>query len=165
MAEHVAEPKVVHSTFVVERSFPKPVETVYAALSKPEKVSQWFAESGEKHELLEFNLNFTEGGTQHLIYRMKEGTPVAGMVIENEARFQEIVPNKVIVMATTMKFGGKRLLASQITFELVPSQKGTDLICTHQGAYFEGSFPNMAKMLEGGWNELMLRLSGTLEAA
>jgi uncharacterized protein YndB with AHSA1/START domain len=56
----MSEPKVVHSTFVVERSFPKPVEKVFAALSTPEKVSQWFA-AGEKHDLLEFNLNFAEG--------------------------------------------------------------------------------------------------------
>ncbi len=159
----MAEPKVVHSTFVVERSFPKPVETVFAALSKPEKVSQWFAE-GERHDLLEFNLNFAEGGAQRLVYRMKEGTPVAGMVIDNEARFQEIVPNDRIVMATTMKFGGKRILASQITFELVASQKGTDLICTHQGAYFDGDSMQMAKRLEEGWNGLMDRLRKILEA-
>ncbi len=159
----MTEPKVVHSTFVVERNFPKPVETVFAALSKPEKVSQWFAE-GDRHDLLEFNLNFTEGGTQHLVYRMKAGTPVAGMVIDNEARFQEIVPNDRIVMVTTMKFSGKRILASQITFELVGTQKGTDLICTHQGAYFDGDTMQMAMRLEGGWNDLMDRLGKILEA-
>jgi len=160
----MAEPKVVHSTFVVERSFPKPAETVFAALSKPEKVSQWFAE-GDRHDLLEFNLNFTEGGTQRLVYRMKEGTPVAGVVIDNEARFLEIVANDRIVMATAMKFGGKRILTSQITFELVPSLKGTDLICTHQGAYFDGDPMQMAMRLEGGWNDLMDRLVRILEAA
>ena len=159
----MSEPKVVHSTFVVERSFPKPLEKVFAALSKPEKVAQWFA-AGERHDLLEFNLNFAEGGTQRLVYRMKEGTPVPGLVIENEARFLEIVPNNRIVMATTMKFTGKRILASQITFELVPSQKGTDLICTHQGAYFGDAPPQMAKLLEDGWTGLMGALAKVLEA-
>jgi uncharacterized protein YndB with AHSA1/START domain len=159
----MSEPKVVHSTFVVERSFPKPVETVFAALSKPEKVSKWFAE-GAGHDLLEFNLNFTEGGTQHLVYRMKEGTPVAGKVIDNEARFQEIIPNDRIVMVTTMKFEGKRILASQITFELVPSTKGTDLITTHQGAYFDGDPMQMSMRLEEGWKGLMDRLRKILEA-
>src|SRR5260370_16040225 len=114
----MADPKVVHSTFVVERSFPKPVETVFAALSKPEKVSQWFAE-GERHDLLEFNLNFAAGGTQHLVYRMKEGTPVAGMVIDNEARFQEIVHNHRIVLVTNMKLHGTRFLAYPVTIELL----------------------------------------------
>jgi uncharacterized protein YndB with AHSA1/START domain len=160
----MADPKVVHSTFVVERSFSKPMETVFAALSKPEKVKQWFAE-GDRHDLIEFNLNFAEGGTQHLVYRMREGTPVAGLVIDNEARFQEIVPNDRVVMATTMKFAGKRILASQITFELVPSQKGTDLICTHQGAYFENSPPQMPELLKGGWTELLVKLGKVLEAA
>jgi uncharacterized protein YndB with AHSA1/START domain len=160
----MAEPKVVHSTFVVERSFSKPVERVYAALSKPEKVKQWFAE-GDRHDLIEFNLNFEVGGTQHLVYRMREGTPVAGLVIDNEARFQEIVANDRLVMATTMKFNGKRGLASQITFELVPSEKGTDLICTHQGAYFEGASPQMPELLKQGWTALLARLGEVLEAA
>ncbi len=159
----MAEPKVVHSTFVVERSFPKPVETVFAALSKPQKVSQWFAE-GPGHDLVEFTMDFTEGGRQLLVYRMKAGTPIAGTVITNEARFQEIVPNGRILMATTMKLGDKRILASQITFELVASTAGTDLVCTHQGAYFEGAHPQMAKMLEGGWNDLMVKLGRALEA-
>ena len=158
------EPKVIHSTFVVERSFSKPVETVYAALSKPEKVKQWFAE-GDRHDLVEFNLNFAEGGTQKLVYRMREGTPVAGLVIDNEARFQEIVPDDRIVMATTMKFNGKRVVASQITFELVPSEKGTDLVCTHQGAYFEGSPAGFPEMLKGGWTDLLARVGKVLEAA
>lgn len=159
----MADPKVVHSTFVVERSFSKPVEKVYEALSKPEKVKQWFA-AGEKHDLVEFNLNFAEGGTQRLVYKMREGTPVAGLVIDNEARFQEIVSNDRVVMATTMKFNGKRVVASQITFELVPSQQGTDLICTHQGAYFEGSPAQFPEMLKGGWTELLAKLSKVLEA-
>lgn len=159
----MAEPKVVHSTFVVERSFPKPMETVFAALSKPEKVKQWFA-AGEKHDLIEFNLNFAEGGTQRLIYRMREGTPVAGLMIDNEARFQEIVSNDRVVMATTMKFNGKRVVASQITFELVASQQGTDLICTHQGAYFEGSPAQFPEMLKDGWTGLMGQLAKVLEA-
>jgi uncharacterized protein YndB with AHSA1/START domain len=159
----MTEPKVVHSTFVVERNFPKPVEAVFAALSKPEKVKQWFAE-GEASELMEFNLTFSEGGTQRLVYRMREGTPVAGLVIDNGAIFQEIVPNNRVVMATTMKFNGKRVLASQITFELLPSEKGTDLICTHQGAYFEGSPAHMPEILKGGWTGLLSQLAKVLEA-
>ncbi len=159
----MAEPKVVHSTFVVERSFPKPVETVFGALAKPEKVRRWFAEGGA-HDLVEFTMDFREGGSQRLVYRMKEGTPIPGMTIDNDARFQEIVLNDRIVMATTMKLDGKRLLASQITFELVPSDKGTDLICTHQGAYFESAAQNMAKMLEDGWNALFDKLARFLEA-
>ena len=29
------QPKIIHSTFVVERSFPKPPETVFAAFADP----------------------------------------------------------------------------------------------------------------------------------
>lgn len=159
----MAEPKVVHSTFVVERSFSKTVETVFAALSKPEKVKQWFAE-GDKHDLIEFKLNFEVGGTQKLVYRMRPDTPVPGLVIDNEARFQEIIPNDKVVMATTMKFNGKRGLATQITFELVPTERGTDLICTHQGAYFEGTHPQMPELLKQGWTGLLARMGEVIEA-
>lgn len=164
----MAEPKVVHSTFVVDRSFSKPVATVFAALSKPEKVKQWFAE-GQGHDLVEFKLDFAVGGTQRLVYRMREGTPVAGLVIDNESRFQEIIPDDRVVMVTTMKFDGKRILASQITFELVPVEKGTDaigteLICTHQGAYFEGSPAQFPQMLKEGWTALLEKLAKVLEA-
>jgi uncharacterized protein YndB with AHSA1/START domain len=67
-------------------------------------------------------------------------------------------------MATTMKFNGKRVVASQITFELVASQQGTDLICTHQGAYFEGSPAQFPEMLKDGWTGLMGQLAKVLEA-
>ena len=160
----MTEPKVVHSTFVVERSFPKSVETVFAALSKPEKVSQWFT-NGDTSELLEFDLNFIVGGAQHLVYRMREGTPVAGVVIENDAVFLEIAPNDRIVMATAMKFGGRRILTSQITFELLSSAEGTDLVTTHQGAYFDGDPMQMGMRLKDGWIALMGALGRVLEAA
>jgi len=40
-----------------------------------------------------------------------------------------------------------------VTFELVPTGKGADLIVTHQGAFFEGS--DGPVMREQGWNRLM----------
>jgi uncharacterized protein YndB with AHSA1/START domain len=66
----MAEPKVVHSTFVVERSFSKPVETVFAALSKPEKVSCGLLRA--RHDLVNFIMDFTEGGSTWCIARRKE---------------------------------------------------------------------------------------------
>ena len=38
-----------------------------------------------------------------------------------------------------MTLGDKRISAALVTIELLPTGKGTDLICTHQGAFFEGS--------------------------
>ena len=57
------EPKVVHATCVVERSFSKPVSVVFAALSDPNKVRRWMGGS-EHSELFEFGCEFREGARQ-----------------------------------------------------------------------------------------------------
>ena len=145
------EPKVVHATCVVERSIPKPPAAVFAVLSEPAKIRRWM--SGSEHsELLEFHSDFQEGGSQLFRYRMGPQTPIAGAVIANEARFQYILPGERIVTTSTMKMDGRIFSASQVTFELVPTPSGTDLIVTHQGAFFEGS--DGPAMREQGWNRL-----------
>jgi len=154
------QPKVIHSTFVVERSFPKPPETVFAAFADPARARRWYAE-GEGHELEEFTSDFRVGGTQTLRYKLGPGTPVAGMTINNQARYQEIQPNRRIVTAQTMDLGDKRIMAAQVTVELLPNRAGTDLILTNQGAFFEtGLTP---EMLEAGWRGLLNTLASELQ--
>jgi uncharacterized protein YndB with AHSA1/START domain len=153
------EPKVVHATCVLERSFQKPAGVVFAALSDPNKVQRWMG-GNEYSELLEFACEFREGGKQVVKYRMGPGTPIPGEVITNEGRFQQIVMSERIVAASTMKRGDRIFSASQVTFELVPSDKGTDLILTHQGAFFEGS--DGPEMREQGWNALMNKLQAVV---
>jgi uncharacterized protein YndB with AHSA1/START domain len=126
------EPSAIHSTFVVERSFPKPPETVFAAFADASKKRRWFAES-ESHDVQEFSMDFRVGGGERLRYRFKEGSPVAGMVLTNTGIFQDIVLNRRIVSASAMTLGDKRISASLVTFEFLATREGTDLICTHQG--------------------------------
>ncbi len=149
------EPKVVHATCVVERSFSRPASAVFAALSEPGKVRQWMS-GGNDSELFEFWSEFREGGEQVLKYKMGPGSPIAGEVITNEGRFQHIVPGERIVAASTMKRGNRIFSASQVTFELAPADQGTLLIITHQGAFFEGSDGPARR--EQGWNALADRL-------
>jgi uncharacterized protein YndB with AHSA1/START domain len=89
--EAVVEPKVVHATCIVERSFSRTASVVFAALSEPDKVRRWMSQ-GSDSELFEFQFEFREGGKQILKYKMGPATPIAGAVITNEARFQHIVP-------------------------------------------------------------------------
>jgi uncharacterized protein YndB with AHSA1/START domain len=160
MEQIVEQEKVVHSTFVAERSFAMPVETVFAAFSDPAKLRRWYGE-GERHEVEEFSVDFRTGGVQRLRYKLGEGTPVAGMRITNEGRYQEIVPGQRIVIAYTMDLGDKRISASQVTFELSPRGTGTDLVLTHQGAYFGDATP--PKMIEAGWRALLEKLAKEVE--
>jgi uncharacterized protein YndB with AHSA1/START domain len=159
MMEITVEPKVVHATCVVERSFSKPPNVVFAALSEPDKVRRWMA-GGTHSEVVEFQSEFLEGGKQTLKYKMGPQTPIAGAIITNEALFQHILPGERIVTVSTMKMGDRIFSASQVTFEVVPKQNGTDLIITHQGAFFEGS--DGPERREHGWNVLADNLASVI---
>lgn len=150
--------KVIHSTFTLERKFPKPPEAVFSAFSDPAKLRRWFADS-KAHDTEAFTVNFKEGGDEYLRYRMTSG-PVAGMTIENKVRYQAIVANERIVTASTMSVAGRPISASQVTIELLATQEGTDLICTHQGVFFENS--DGPQLREQGWRVLMDKLAAEL---
>ena len=152
------QPKVIHSTFTLERKFPKPPETVFSAFSDPAKLRRWFADS-KFHETEKFTADFRVGGEELVRYRMTSG-PVAGMTIENRAYYHVIIPNERIVTASTMTLEGKAISASQVTIELLPTREGTDLICTHQGAFFENS--GGPELREQGWRILMDKLAAEL---
>jgi uncharacterized protein YndB with AHSA1/START domain len=148
------EPSAIHNTFVLERSYPKPPRTVFAAFADVRKKRRWFAE-GDGHEVQQFELEFRVGGTERLKYKLKAGTPVAGMIISNESRYQDIVPEQRIVSSATMDLGEKRIVISLVTAEFLPTDKGTNLILTHQGTYLSGPSGLTPQMLEAGWRKLL----------
>ena len=150
---------VIHNTFVIERSYPQSPERVFAAFADPAKKRRWFGES-ENHEIEVFEMDFRVAGLEQFRYRFKEGSPFPGTELANVGSYQDIVPNRRIVTASTMALGGNRISASLVTIELLPAANGTDLICTHQGAFFEGA--DGPQMREAGWRKLFDRLAGVL---
>jgi uncharacterized protein YndB with AHSA1/START domain len=150
------EQSVIHSTFVIERSYPATPERVFAAFADPAKKRRWFVE-GDHHEVEHFEMDFRVGGKERARFRFKEGTPLKGIACTNDAVYQDIVPNRRVVSASTMSVGEKCISASLVTIELLPSKTGTDLICTHQGAFFEGA--DGPEMREEGWRKLLEQLT------
>ena len=155
----MAEPTVIHDTFVIERIYPAPIQRVFAVFSDPTKKRRWYADS-ETHDVECFEMDFREGGAERNRYRMNERTPFPGAVLANEGIYQDIVPDRRVVLATSMTLGERRISSSLITFELLESDGVTELILTHQGAFFEGS--DGPERRRDGWERLLDRLGETL---
>jgi len=147
---------VTHSTFVIERSYLTSPERVFNAFADPAKKRRWYAES-KNHDVEEFEMDFRVGGSDRARYRFREGSPFKGVALTNHTTYQDIQPNRRIVIAYTMAMGDKPFSASQATFELLPTDKGTNLIFTEQGAFFEGA--DGPQMREAGWHHLLEQLA------
>lgn len=139
---------VTHATFVIERSFRANPSLVFAALSDPARKRSWYAES-ETHDVIQFDSDCRPGGADNLHYRFGEGTPFPGVILTNDGVYQDVVPDERIVATSTMALDGRSISVSLTTFELVPTELGTDLICTNQVAFFAGA--DGPVMREEGW--------------
>jgi uncharacterized protein YndB with AHSA1/START domain len=153
------EPSVIHSTFAIEHSYPKSPEIVFSAFAEAPIKRRWFAE-GHSHDVEQYDLDFRIGGTEFARYRFKENTPFPGVALTNQGIYLNIVPNQLVVITSTMSLGDKRISASLVTFEFLPTPQGTDLLCTHQGAFFEGA--DGPQFREAGWRKLLDSLSNQL---
>lgn len=149
------EATIIHSTFVIERSYPVTPERAFAAFADPEQKRRWFA-AGDHHDIEHYELDFRVGGKERACLRFHEGTPLSGQLLTNDIGYLNIVPDHRIVFASAMAVDGRCISASLATVEFLPSEDGTDVIFTHQGAFFEGS--DGPQMREAGWRKLLSRL-------
>jgi len=149
----LAERLVTHGTFVIERNYPVAPERVFAAFSDPAKKHRWFVDD-EASGVEDFGMDFRVGGVERKRFSNKYG------VFTNDTVYLDIVPDRRIVFAYTMSMGDRRFSSSQATVELLATEKGTNLIFTDQGAYFEGS--DGPKMRQDGWQVLLESLAKEL---
>ena len=141
----------IHDTFVITRTYPQSPALVFAAFADPAKKRRWFAET-KTSELLHYELDFRLDGHEQSRLRLTQG-PVAGMVMTNRTVYLELATNARIVFAYTMSLDDRRISASLVTIELLPTGTGTELVFTEQGAFLEGS--DGAAMREAGWAKIL----------
>lgn len=152
----MSDRSVIHSTFVIERTYPTNPERLFAAFSDREKKMRWFAQ-GHSHTVEGFEMDFRVGGFERTRYRFNENSLFPGVPLTSDGIYQDIVPNERVVMAASMAMGGKNISAALATFEFVPVEDGTRLVLTHQAAFFEGA--DGPQMREQGWRKLLESLA------
>lgn len=156
------EHPVIHSTFVIEKSYPAPPGRVFEAFSREDQKRRWYADR-DGQGLTDFTSDFRIGGDSVLRYNLGPDTPFDGVEIANLEHYHDIVPDQRIVSAASMSLGGRIISLALVTIELVPTEAGTDLICTHQGVFYEGS--GGPEMREHGWRVLFDRLATIVSGA
>ena len=154
--------ETIHDSFVLERTYPQAPARVFAAFADPAKKRRWFADGGGDPDAT-YELDFKVGGAERSAYKITADVPVKGLLIVNEARFQDIVENARVVFTQVMELGGRRISAALVTFELSPAGTGTKVVCTHHAAFFEGA--DGPKMRKAGWETLVAKLGASLADA
>lgn len=149
------KPTVIHNTFQLERKLKATPDRVFAAFSDEATKRRWFY-GGAPHALEQYSLDFKLGGRERAQMKMGPGTPVAGKTLVNDVIYEDIVPSRRIVTAYRMSMDGIPFSASLATIELIANGTGTDLLFTHQGAYFENA--DGPEMRKGGWESLLNKL-------
>ena len=148
---------VEHGTVVVKRKLKAPVTIVFSAWAVPEKRRQWQV-PGRTWELGEFHFDFKVGGEEWVRF----GAPGAPQHLAR-TRYQDIVPERRIVMADTMNQDDQLISASLITAEFLPDGQGTTLIVTEQVAFLDGK--DKPQWREQGWGEMLDKLEAALDGA
>jgi uncharacterized protein YndB with AHSA1/START domain len=151
----VSKVSLEHASFALERRLDAAPARVFAAWAGPAVKRLWFGDA-DGWEDVGHSLDFRVGGREFSSARQP-----GGPLHVNDTVFLNIVPERRIVFAYTMRLDDKPISASLATVEIRPDGKGTRLVYTEQAAFFEGL--DGVAMRESGWTWLLDQLEKALE--
>lgn len=121
-----------HATFVIERTFPAPIERVWFALSDNGARAEWFG-GGSGFDLSDWSHDFRVGGRA-----VEDGQWHGGPRSRFESTYTDIVEPQRIVFTYDMWADGQHMSTSLTTIVVEPEGDGTRLTYTEQGVHFDG---------------------------
>ena len=121
-----------HATFVIERTYPAPVDRVWRALSDDDARDQWFG-AGEAFDVQEKSHEFRVGGGG-----TEDGQWHGGPRSRFESTYTDIVDLQRIVFTYDMWVDGRHLSTSLTTITLERDGDQTRLTYTEQAVHFDG---------------------------
>jgi uncharacterized protein YndB with AHSA1/START domain len=151
----LTERSTKHATFTIERSFAAAPSRVFAAYADAKSKARWFV-SPERWEKSSLKLDFKVGGRESV-----SGGPPDGPAYHYNAIYQDIVPDKRIVLTYEMHMDKTRISVSLGTTEFKPAGEGTRLIYTEQAVFLDGH--DDAGSREHGTRSLFDQLARLLE--
>ena len=151
----MTESTVAHDTFVIERTYDKPIAQVFRAWADPMLKARWFAGSADPVGV-GYELDFRVGG-----HEINRGGPPGGPLYSYESQFHDIVPERRIVYTYQMYVDEARMSVSVATVQFRSRQTSTHLVLTEQGVFLDGH--DTAAQREEGTRSLLDSLAVVLE--
>ncbi len=145
---------LTHASFTIERTYPVPVERVWAAHAELEQRLQWFGDA-ESFDTDERAHDFRPGG-----FDVEDGRWHDGPRSRYVARYSDLVENERIVHTYDMWIDGVYLSTSLVTTTFESVDGGTRLTYTEQGVYTDG--PEGVAGRESGCGQILDALGAFL---
>jgi uncharacterized protein YndB with AHSA1/START domain len=121
-----------HATFVLERTYPVPVDAVWHALSDNAARDQWFG-GGSAFDVAEKAHDFRVGG-----HGIEDGQWQGGPRSRFVSTYTDIVENERIVFTYDMWVDERHMSTSLTTIAVEPDGDSTRLTYTEQAVHLDG---------------------------
>jgi uncharacterized protein YndB with AHSA1/START domain len=151
----IIERSEAHATFVIERSYPAPVDAVWHALSDNDARDQWFG-GGAQFDVHDKSHDFRVGGQA-----VEDGQWHDGPTSRFESTYTDIVEHQRVVFTYDMWVNERHISTSLTTIVVEPDANGTRLTYTEQGVHFDGL--DTVEGREEGTRELLDGLGAFLD--